>query len=87
MISGKVIVNEEFGLHARPVMKVVQICKNVKSKVEICKGCIKADGCSMIELLLLAANNGAELEIVVNGDDEITTIRSLKEFFENGSGI
>lgn len=87
MISRKVTVNEEFGLHARPVMNVVKICRNVKSKVEICKGCIKADGCSMIELLLLAANNGTELEIVVNGDDEIKVINSLKEFFEHGSGI
>jgi phosphotransferase system HPr (HPr) family protein len=87
MISRKVTVNEEFGLHARPVMKVVQICRNVKSKVEICRGCVKADGCSMIELLLLEANNGTELEIVVNGDDEIDTIKSLKEFYEYGSGI
>lgn len=87
MINKKVIVHEAHGLHARPAMKVVERCQQYSSKVIFCKGCDKADGCSMIELLMLAADQGTELEIIVSGTDEKDAAKAITDLFENGSGI
>lgn len=87
MISKKVILRATHGLHARPATKVVQRCKNFESKIMICKGCDKADGCSIMELLLLGAAEGAELEIIATENDENQAIKEIAGLFENGSGI
>lgn len=87
MVSRKVILHQTNGLHARPAMKVVEKCRNFSSRITICKGCEKADGCSIMELLLLAINDGCELEIVAEGTDETNAIKEVADFFENGSGI
>jgi phosphocarrier protein len=87
MINKKVIVHEAHGLHARPAMKVVEKCQQYSSKVTICNGCDKADGCSMLELLMLAADEGTELEIMVSGTDEKDAVKAIADLFENGSGI
>lgn len=87
MISRKVILHETNGLHARPAMKVVEICNNFQSKVTICKGCEKASGCSILELMMLGAKEGVELEIIASGDDENKAVQELQHLFENGAGI
>ncbi|MDX9702168.1 MAG: HPr family phosphocarrier protein [Candidatus Auribacterota bacterium] len=87
MISKKIYLREIHGLHARPVAKLVQKCKNFESKITICKGCEKADGCSVLELLMLGATEGVELEIIAVGNDENQAVEEITELFENGSGI
>lgn len=87
MVSRKVVLHEEYGLHARPAMKIVQTCQNFSSKITICKGCKKADGCSIMELLLLSADNGNELEVIAEGGDETKAASEIAHLFENGSGI
>jgi phosphotransferase system HPr (HPr) family protein len=87
MISKKFILNEAHGLHARPAMKIAEKCLRFESKITICKGCEKADGCSIMELLLLGAAEGAEVELFVCGKDELEAFGELKTFFDQGSGI
>lgn len=87
MISKKVILKAIHGLHARPAAKVVRKCQNFESKITICKGCDKADGCSIMELLLLGAEEGTELEIIAVGNDEKKAMQGIVGLFENGSGI
>lgn len=87
MISKKICLREIHGLHARPVAKIVQKCKNFESKITICKGCEKADGCSVLELLLLGATHGVELEIIATGNDESQAVQEITELFDSGSGI
>ncbi|NLD91237.1 MAG: HPr family phosphocarrier protein [Fibrobacter sp.] len=87
MITKKFIINESQGLHARPAMVLSQKCQQFISDVVICKGCQKADGCSIIELLLLNAKQGTEVVVSISGDDEKTAVDVLTDFFEHGSGI
>jgi phosphotransferase system HPr (HPr) family protein len=87
MRNRKVVVQDEHGMHARVALKILEKSKALNSKVTICNGCTKADGCSILELLLLGAQQGTELELVVNGGDEEKNIELIADLFTDGSGI
>lgn len=87
MRSKKVIVNNEHGIHARVAMRVLEKSKGLDSQVTICKGCEKASGCSIIEMLLLGAGKGTEIELIVNGGDEEKSIDAISGIFTDGLGI
>ena len=87
MRNKKVIVHNEHGIHARVAMRVLEKSRDIGSRVTICKGCEKADGCSILELLLLGAEKGAEVELIVSGGDEEKNIKTISDIFADGSGI
>ncbi len=87
MISRKFVVREEHGIHVRPAAKIVEKCQQYNSKIKISYGPSEADGCSILQLLLLAAKKGELIEVIADGSDEETAIEELSEIFENGSGI
>lgn len=87
MRNCKVVVQNEHGIHARVAMKILDKSKMLDSTITLCNGCVKADGCSMLELLLLGARKGAEIKSVVNGGDEEKNIKLIAELFTEGSGI
>jgi len=87
MRSKKIIVQNEHGIHARVAMRVLEKSKSLGSQVTICKDCIKADGCSILQLLLLGAAKGSEVELIVEGGDEEKNIAAISDIFADGSGI
>jgi phosphocarrier protein len=87
MRSKKVIVQNEHGIHARVALRVLEKTKYLDSQVTICKGCAKANGCSILELLMLGAGKGTEVELVVCGGDEEKSMKTISEIFADGSGI
>jgi phosphocarrier protein len=87
MRSKKVIVHNEHGIHARVAMRVLEKSRDLSSQVTICKGCVKANGCSILEMLLLGADKGSEVELFVDGGNEEETIKTISDIFADGSGI
>jgi phosphocarrier protein HPr len=87
MATKKVIVQNEHGLHARVAMLVVDKAKKLPSKVTICMNCKRADACSILDLLLLGASKGAEIEVDVCGGDEEKYLQEIAQIFSEGSGI
>jgi phosphotransferase system HPr (HPr) family protein len=87
MRSKKLIVHNEHGIHARVALRVVEKNKAMESKVTLCKGFSKADGCSVLDMLLLCAGKGSEIELVARGGDEEKAIEAISEIFADGSGI
>jgi phosphocarrier protein len=81
------IVQNEFGMHLRVAQRVVETSRRQSSQVTLCRGCTKANGCSIFELLLLQATQGSEVELVVCGGDEERALRELGEVFSGGAGI
>lgn len=75
------------GLHLRVAARIVQKNKNLKSRVVFCKDCAYADGCSVLQLLLLGATKDSELRVVVIGEDEQKAIEELSFLFSDGAGI
>lgn len=73
-----VIVNKQ-GLHARPVMKFVDLASRFQSAVTVHKGTLKVDGRSPMEMMLLEANAGTTLRLVVEGSDADAAASALAQ--------
>jgi phosphotransferase system HPr (HPr) family protein len=87
MIRKTLVVNQEHGLHARPASEISRTCRDLDSKVTLSTDSKTADGRSIMQVLLLAAEQGAEIEVVVEGGDEVSAMGRILELFEHGSGI
>ncbi|MFO0974103.1 MAG: HPr family phosphocarrier protein [Phycisphaerae bacterium] len=73
-----VIVNSQ-GLHARPVMKFVDLASQFQSAVTVHKGTLKVDGRSPMEMMLLEATAGTRLRLVAEGSDATAALAALSQ--------
>ena len=82
MIRKTVKIKNKLGLHARPASLFVQTTSKFKSEIKVLKDEQEVDGKSIMGLMMLAAGNGTELQILIDGIDEnelITAIENLME--------
>jgi phosphocarrier protein HPr len=82
MITEKIIIENEVGLHARPAAQFVKIAERFKSKVRLCKDEIWVNGKSVLGILTLAAEHGSEIILEVSGPDEQEAFKELKGVLE-----
>jgi phosphotransferase system HPr (HPr) family protein len=71
------------GLHMRPAAAFAELASRFESTVTIHKGDQAVDGKNMVELLLLAAEPGTQLEVLVNGKDAADALEVLAELLES----
>ena len=86
MIRRRVVVPNRLGLHARAAARFVHTASRFRSKVTVSRGEKTMDGKSILGLLLLAASQGAQIEIAGDGDDEGPAIEALFALVESGFG-
>ncbi len=72
------IINK-LGLHARAAAKFVQTASAFDSDINILHNGKKANGKSIMAIMMLAASKGTRLEITASGKDEEAAIRSLEQ--------
>jgi phosphocarrier protein HPr len=82
MISEKIIIKNEVGLHARPAAQFVKAAEHYKSHVRLCKEDIWVNGKSILGILTLAAEHKSELILEVTGPDEQAAFNELKGILE-----
>jgi phosphocarrier protein HPr len=83
MATGKVVVADEVGLHARPAAKFVQLAKRFGSDIRLSNGERSADAKSMLAVLTLEVGQGDEVELEADGDDAEEAVRALIELLEH----
>lgn len=83
MVSKKVVVKNESGLHARPASVLVKTASRYKSDFFIKMYGYKVNGKSILGVMTLAAESGAEMELIFEGPDEKEALESIAELFEN----
>ena len=86
MVSKKVIINNELGLHARAASLFVQLSNKYKSDIFLQKGKKKVDGKSIMGIMMLAAAKGTNLVILADGVDAEIAVEKLTELVENKFG-
>lgn len=79
------IVNTQ-GLHARPVMRFVDIASQFKCDIRVKKGEVDVDGKSPMEMMLLEAIKGTTLTLEACGDGAAKALEQLAELVNNGFG-
>lgn len=83
MVSKKVTVKNESGLHARPASVLVKVASGYKSEFTIRMYGYNVNGKSILGVMTLAAECGAEMELIFEGPDEDEAIERIVQLFEN----
>lgn len=76
------VIADPLGLHARPAGMLVKACAGYASAVTITAPTGKADAKRLMAVMRLAAKQGMELTISVDGADEEKAATELKAFLE-----
>lgn len=82
--TAKVIIRNRLGLHARPAMSFVETASNFKSDLTVCRENQKVDGKSIMQMMMLAASQGTDLQILAVGSDASGCCEALKKLVESG---
>ncbi len=67
------------GMHARPAMAFVDMANTFESVVTVRKKSQAVDGKSIMQMMMLAATQGTELELVAEGPDAEKAIKALTD--------
>ena len=86
MITREVTVTNQAGIHTRPASMIVRTASKFDADVFIQKDHYEINGKSVIGVMTLAAEQGAKLTLVVEGEDEEAAAEALVELFENDFG-
>lgn len=79
------IINR-LGLHARAAAQLVQTTSQFCSEVVIGKDGEEVNGKSIMGILMLAAPQGAQIEVSVTGKDAAQAIEAIGKLIEDGFG-
>ena len=79
----KITIVNKLGLHARASAKFVAAAAKYQSRVDVVKGSQIVNGKSIMGVMLLAATQGSELELHVDGPDADDLAEALVTLIEN----
>jgi phosphocarrier protein HPr len=75
-----IMITNRLGLHARAAAKLVRVAAGFRSHVSLVRTDARhqtADAKSIFNVLLLAAAQGTELEVITEGEDEVAAVEAL----------
>lgn len=87
MIEQKVTVKNRAGVHTRPAAMIVKEAAHFKSDIFfINEEGIRINAKSIIGVMTLAASQGTNLTVLIDGNDEATAMEKICALFETGFG-
>lgn len=84
MIERTVKIINKAGLHTRPAATVVKMAAKYKCEFFISRDGMNINGKSIIGVMTLAAEEGAELILTFSGEDEEQASNEIVNYFERG---
>jgi phosphocarrier protein len=81
-IRATVKIINRLGLHARPAMAFVDVANRFQSHITVRKDSETVDGKSIMQMMLLAATQGSELQLEAVGPDATQVIRELQQLIQ-----
>ena len=79
------IINK-LGLHARAAAKFVTQASHFESDINVKRNNLDVNGKSIMGVMMLAAAQGSDVELVIDGTDEEQAMQSLLELIANRFG-
>ena len=86
MITTKITITNKAGLHARAAAKLVEVAGTFSCDIQLGTEEKKVDGKSILSLMLLAAAQGSELDLVLDGADEEEALKAIQHLIDNRFG-
>ena len=82
MIERELTVSNRLGLHARATAKLVQLLSSYKSNVTLTAKGREVNAKSIMGVMLLAAGQGTQVKLRVDGEDEGNACDAVALLFE-----
>ena len=86
MITTKIKIINQLGLHARASAKFVSTASRFQSHIDVTKDSQTINGKSIMGVMMLAANKGSELTLEIDGPDEEAMTEALTNLINNYFG-
>lgn len=86
MIETMLTVRNRAGLHTRPAAMLVKIASRFKSEIYLQRDGFNINAKSIIGVMTLAAEQGAQVGLMVEGADEAEAAAAIEELFNSGFG-
>ncbi len=83
MIKGQITIINKLGLHARAAGKLVSEAAGFSSQIKIGHASRMVDAKSIMSVMLLAASQGTQLQIEVEGNDEDSAYQAIENLINN----
>ncbi|MEQ9544704.1 MAG: HPr family phosphocarrier protein [Marinobacter sp.] len=86
MIRRNITIINKLGLHARATAKLVATASAYESSVKICGKGREVDAKNIMQVMMLAASQGTDVELIAEGADEEQAINALVELINDYFG-
>lgn len=83
MKKKELTITNKYGLHSRPASELVKVASKFDSEINLIYDGQEANAKSILGLMVLAIEPGAEVEIEVDGDDEEEALKSIEDLIRN----
>ena len=79
-------IQNELGMHARAAASFVKVAERFKSRIDVSKNDLTANGKSIMGIMMLAAPKGSQITITAEGEDSKEALEALKQIIEDKFG-
>jgi len=86
MIKATVRISNKLGLHARASAKLSKLAGTFRSDVALSRNDRRVNAKSIMGVMMLAAGLGSEIEIEIDGPDEVAAMKALTALIEDKFG-
>ncbi len=86
MVSQKLVIKNESGLHARPAGILAQAAMRCNSDVFLMLGEKKVQVKSILNLMAAGIKCGTQVELLCDGESEAEDLKTLVDLIESGLG-
>ena len=86
MIKSSILISNKLGLHARASAKLTKLAGSFGSDVHLSRNGRRVNAKSIMGVMMLAAGLGSEIEIEVEGPDEVPAMEALRTLIEGKFG-
>lgn len=87
MVTYRMVVNDPLGLHLRPAGKLCEISLKYTSKVQLKNGDHVANAKSVLSVLAARVQQGDEIELICDGEDEEEVLSALVQMLQEEVAI
>jgi phosphocarrier protein len=86
MVRRSITIINKLGLHARAAAKLVATASEYESTVQISRKNKQVDAKSIMPVMMLAASQGMEVELIAEGHDEADAVDAVAALIEDYFG-
>ena len=86
VVQRVVVISDKdpLGMHIRPAEQFVRLAMKFPCEIEVVRESLRVDGKSIMHMLTLGAEPGAQLVLEARGETAADAVEALARFIENG---